>query len=198
MKLKRLSLFLPLIVIACVTVNIYFPASAVQKAADEIVEEIRIERSQKKIEPKKDEKPKQEGSLFRQSFKSFLFVNDAYAQQINIEVSTPAIRALKESMKGRYQYLYQFYQRGAIGENMKGYLEERDIAQLNLKERADVRNLIQQENRDRQSLYLEIISANRFGQEVLPQVERIFANSWRAKSQAGWWIQDDNGQWRRK
>ncbi|MFQ3574185.1 MAG: DUF1318 domain-containing protein [Thermodesulfovibrionales bacterium] len=199
MKLKRLSLFLPLILIACVTVNIYFPASAVQKAADEIVEEIRIERSQKKIEPKKDDKPKQEGSLLRQSFTYFVLVKDAYAQQqINIEISTPAIRALKEAMRGRYQYLYPFYQRGAIGENMRGYLDERDTSQLNLREKADLRNLIQQENRDRQSLYLEIISANRFGQEVMPQVERIFANSWRNKSQPGWWIQDDNGQWIRK
>lgn len=198
MKLKNLSLFLPFILIACVTVNIYFPASAVQKAADEIVEEIRIERSQKKIEPKKDEKPKQEGSILRQSFTSFAFVKDAYAQQINIEVSTPAIRALKEAMRGRYQYLYPFYQKGALGENMKGYVEERDSSQLNLREKADLRNLIQQENRDRQSLYLEIISANKFGQEVLPQVERIFANSWRTKSQSGWWIQNDDAQWVKK
>ncbi len=196
MNTKWMSFLLPLFVVACVTVNIYFPASAVQKAADEIVDEIRIERG-KKTEPKKEERPKQEGYLLYQSIASILSLREAYAE-INIEVSTPAIRALKEAMRGRYQYLEYFYNKKAIGENRDGYVEVRDTNMLNLKERSDVMNLVNQENRDRQSLYNEIVKANKFGPETVPQVQRIFANSWRAKSQSGWWIQDDSGNWRLK
>jgi len=194
MNAKAMTIFFVLFLTACVTVNIYFPSSAVQKAADEIVDEIRIERG-KKQEPK--DKIKQEGMLIKESLLSLLTISEAYAQ-INIEVSTPAIRALKDTMRGRYSYLQPFYLRGAIGENKDGYVEIRDIAGLNLKEKSDLQNLVNQENRDRQSLYIEIIKANKFGNEVLPQVQKIFANSWRDKSMAGWWIQDDNGQWRKK
>jgi hypothetical protein len=42
------------------------------------------------------------------------------------------------------------------------------------------------------------MSANKFGPEALPQIQKIFANSWRGQSQAGWWIQNDAGQWVKK
>ncbi len=200
MKGKRLGLLLPLLVAACVTVNIYFPASAVQKAADEIVDEIRVERGKKpetKPEIKKDEKTGQQSMQIHQTIATLLSPSEVYAE-INVEISTPAIRALKEAMRGRFTYLQSFYSRGAIGENRDGYLEIRDTAMLNLKEKSDIMNLVNQENRDRQSLYNEIVKANRFGPETMPQVQRIFANSWRGKSQPGWWIQEDSGQWRQK
>ncbi|MCX8069482.1 MAG: YdbL family protein [Thermodesulfovibrionales bacterium] len=193
MNCKNLMVIFVFVLTACVTVNIYFPSSAVQKAADEIVDEIRIEKGK----PKKDDKIKQESMLLREKIASIFTISTAHAQ-INIEVSTPAIRALKDTMKGRFQYLQPFYAKGCIGENKDGYVEIRDVGSLNLKEKSDVQNLVNQENRDRQSLYMEIIKANKFGNEVMPQVQKIFANSWRDKSLAGWWIQDDNGQWRKK
>jgi len=57
-KIRFLSLGLIIFVISCVTVNIYFPAAAVQKAADEIVEDVRgIEQKQEqKPEEKQDSK----------------------------------------------------------------------------------------------------------------------------------------------
>lgn len=193
MKGKTLVILLVFVLTACVTVNIYFPSSAVQKAADEIVDEIRIEKGK----PKKDDKIKQESMYISEKLVSLFVISQAYAE-INIEVSTPAIRALKETMRGRYQYLQPFYTKGAIGENKDGYVDIRDLANLNLKEKSDIQNLVNQENRDRQALYTEIIKANKFGSEVMPQVQKIFANSWRDKSMSGWWIQDDNGQWRKK
>lgn len=197
MKKRLFPFLMAFLMVACVTVNIYFPASAVQKAADEFVDEIRIERG-KRPDPKKEEKPGSQSMLLRQTISKALWeLPEAYAE-VNIEVSTPAIRALKEAMRGRYTYLYPFYMRGVIGENRDGYLEIRDTSMLNLKEKSDIMNLVNQENRDRQSLYTEIVRANRFGPETIPQVQRIFANSWRGKSQPGWWIQDDSGQWIRK
>jgi len=42
------------------------------------------------------------------------------------------------------------------------------------------------------------MTANKFGPESLPQIQRIFANSWRGNSQPGWWVQNDQGQWAKK
>ena len=117
---------------------------------------------------------------------------------MNIDISTPAIRGIKDSMRNRFPQLKPFYDRGAIGENNKGFLEARDTAALNLQERSQVNKLIDLENRDRMALYSEIASANKFGAELVPQVKQIFANSWREKSQAGWWVQDDSGAWKKK
>lgn len=193
-KIRFLSLGLIIFVISCVTVNIYFPAAAVQKAADEIVEDVRG------IEQKQEQKPeeKQDSKSLYQELKRLCWgPAEAYAQ-IDIEVTTPAIRALKKSMKERFPLLRPFYDKGSIGETNMGLLEVRTVAGLNLKQKADLNRLVAQENKERRDLYEEIMKANKFGPDVLPQIQKIFANSWREKSQPGWWIQNDNGEWVRK
>jgi hypothetical protein len=40
-RLAKLSFFCLIVFAACVTVNLYFPAAEVQKAADKIVEDVR-------------------------------------------------------------------------------------------------------------------------------------------------------------
>jgi uncharacterized protein YdbL (DUF1318 family) len=191
-KCKFLNIVFIVLLSACVTVNIYFPAAAVQKAADEIVEDVR------KIDKKDDQKPEQKQMNLFQEIKKFVWEpKEAYAE-IDIEVSTPAIRALKDSIKERFPQLKPFYDKGNIGENNTGLLEIRDVAGLNLKEKADLNRLVDMENKDRKALYTEIMKANKFGPEVLPQIQKIFANSWREKSQSGWWIQNDKGDWEKK
>ncbi len=179
---------------SCVTVNIYFPASAVQKAADLIVEDIRgVEKGQDKP---KEKKPDKESSLINSP--RFSFGPTVALAQIDIEVSTPAIRALKESLKGRFPQLKPFYDGGVIGENNKGLIEVRDSSGLNLKQKAELNKLVEQENKDREALYTDILKANKFGKEFLPEIQKIFANSWREKSLENWWIQNDKGEWVRK
>jgi len=180
---------------SCVTVNIYFPAAAVQKAADEIVEDVR------KVDKKEEQKPEEKqkiNKLYQELKRLSWGPAEVYAQQIDIEVSTPAIRALKDSMKERFPQLKPFYDKGNIGESNVGLLETRDLTGLNLKEKADLSRLVELENKDRKALYTEIMKANKFGPEVLPQIQKIFANSWREKSHSGWWIQNDEGQWIKK
>lgn len=194
---RKSILFLAVVLFAvtsCVTVNIYFPASAIQKAADLIVEDIRgTEKMQEKPKEKKQDK---ESSLINYARLSFGTTN-AFAQ-INIEVSTPAIRALKESLKSRFPQLKLFFDGGVIGENNNGYIELRDASGLNLKQKADVNRLIEQENKDREALYIEILRANKFGKELMPDIQKIFANSWRDNSRPNWWIQNDKGEWIRR
>jgi uncharacterized protein YdbL (DUF1318 family) len=193
-KMRFLTTGLILFIASCVTVNIYFPAAAVQKAADAIVEDVR--KTEKKEEPKPEGQQKI-NKLYQELKRLSWGPAEAYAQ-IDIEVSTPAIRALKDSIKERFPQLKPFYDKGSIGESNMGLLETRDSTGLNLKEKADLSRLVEQENKERKALYTEIMKANKFGPEVLPQIQKIFANSWREKSQSGWWIQKDSGEWEKK
>ncbi|NWG76552.1 MAG: YdbL family protein [Rubrivivax sp.] len=117
---------------------------------------------------------------------------------MDINVSTPAIRSLQASMASRFPQLQPFYAKNAIGETNNGLLALQDTAALSLKERAEVTRLVEQENRDRQALYAEILRANNLDMGRLGEVQRLFANSWRGKSSPGWLIQLDSGQWVKK
>jgi uncharacterized protein len=185
--------------VSCVTVNIYFPAAAIQKAADQIVEDVRKTPEEKPDQPpaqKPEDKKSKTGPLnwFRLAR---LGPTDAHAA-VDVNVSTPAIRALKASMANRFPQLQPLYGKGAIGETNTGLLAIRETGTLSLKEKADVNRLVEQENADRQALYTEIIRANNLGASTLAEVQRLFANSWRAQSSAGWWIQSDGGEWSKK
>ncbi len=186
--------------VSCVTVNLYFPAAAVQKAADQIVEDVRkAPEAPPKQTPEQTPQQKQDKGSFLDRFR-FLRLGpvEAYAAAVDLNVSTPAIRSLKASMASRYPQLQPMYSKGAIGETSTGYVAVRDAGALSLKERADVNRLVEQENADRRALYTEIIKANNLDMGMLAEVQRLFANSWRDKSSPGWWIQQDNGQWVKK
>ncbi len=192
--LKRVSLLMAFLVNSCVTVNIYFPAAAVERAADEIVKETWGGRT----EPAAKEPPR---SLFPSAawkIVSASWVSAAFAQEADINISNPAIRALKDSIKNRSGSIKPFMDRGNVGLTRDGLLMIRTTDGLNLKERAEVQQLVEAENRDRESLYLEIAKANNFPKESVPKIKSIFAKSWAEQAQPGWWIQDAQGNWQRR
>jgi uncharacterized protein YdbL (DUF1318 family) len=192
---------LTVFLVSCVTVNIYFPAAAIQKAADQIVEDIRKtpEQPPDKAPEQKPEDKKRDGTRLLDRLRlAHLGPTEAYAAAVDVNVSTPAIRALRASMASRFPQLQPLYGKGAIGETNTGLLAIRDTGALSLKEKADMNRLVGQENADRQALYTEIIRANSLDMSRLAEVQRLFANSWRDKSSPGWWIQSDNGDWGKK
>ena len=120
MKIRRRPLWLTmmcftLLIFACVTINIYFPAEQVESVAGEIVDEIR------------GQKPG--GKKFRNNEKSNLFNETVYAffctaalADEPLTVSNPGIRMLKQQMKARYAQMKPFYQKGIFRENNDGYV----------------------------------------------------------------------------
>jgi uncharacterized protein YdbL (DUF1318 family) len=174
------------VVWACVTINIYFPEATVKKAADEIVEDVR--------RPAEKEKDKVADSVLSGSFS---FVPAAYAQQ-ETEVSSPAIRALKESLRARFLKLQPLFERGSLGEANDGFIEIREEAGLSLKEKADLRSLVKEENGDRKSLYAEVAGALNIESSQIPRIQKIFAESWIRNSPPGWWVQNEDGTWVKK
>ena len=193
--LKRLLLLTALLISACVTVNIYFPAAAVGRAADQIVKETWGGPSD---QPKAAPKPQSYNRYAPMRLAALSFISEAHAQEADINVSNPAIRALKDSIKARSGAIKPFMDRGNIGIAQDGLLAIRSSDGLNLKERAETKQLVDAENRDRENLYGEIAKANNISRESIPRVKAIFARSWLDQAQSGWWIQDAQGAWRRK
>ncbi|RKX63626.1 MAG: DUF1318 domain-containing protein, partial [Thermodesulfobacteriota bacterium] len=179
--------------LACVTVNIYFPAAKVEKAAEEIVKEVRQQSPKKEQKLKKEEKSPPESELHK-----WQFVNCAYAQEGVLQVSTASIRALKASIKKRFPNLVSYFQRGIIGENNRGLLEIKSWEGVSLLERAKVKQLVEAENKDRMSLYQEVAKNMGIDPSQLGKVQKIFAKQWQKTAPSGTWIQTEDGKWVRK
>jgi uncharacterized protein len=192
--LKRVLLIAAFLISACVTVNIYFPAAAVERAAEQIVKETWGGPAA----PAKMPTPQSSYRFAPVRWVSLILVSDAHAQEADINVSNPAIRALKESIKERSAAIKPFMDRGNIGIAQDGLLAVRSTDGLNLKERAETKQLVDAENRDRENLYAEIAKANGIPKESIPKIKSIFAKSWLDQAQPGWWIQDGQGNWKRK
>jgi uncharacterized protein YdbL (DUF1318 family) len=190
-KVVPVLLTVMLLVGACVTVNIYFPAEAVRKAADEIVDDV----YKKGTEPATDTKP--EGCLTVPFTLAGLFVDTAWAQ-VDINISTPAIRAIRSSMEGRFPQLMPYYNGGSVGITNRGYLEVRNQGGLDVGAIGMMRGLVDADNGDRRRLYQEIAAANGLGADTIPQIERLFADSWQNQAGPGWWIQRGDGSWVRR
>jgi uncharacterized protein YdbL (DUF1318 family) len=193
--LKRTLFLVIFLASACVTVNIYFPAAAVERAADQIVKET----WGAPVEPAKPQLQPQSMKRFSPSRLALIsFVSEAHAQEADINVSNPAIRAIKDSIKARSEAIKPFMDRGNIGIAQDGLLSIRNAEGLNLKERAETKQLVDAENRDRENLYAEIAKANNIPKENLPKIKSIFAKSWLDQARPGWWIQDGQGNWKKK
>jgi uncharacterized protein YdbL (DUF1318 family) len=195
-KLWRSVLLLTTVTaISCVTINIYFPAEQLRGAADRIVDEVWGERAtdsepgQPSAPPVKP--PAQPGTYFR-----ILGPTTVIAAQ-DINVSTPEIRAIRESMKERSVQIVPYLDAGQVGIGRDGLVKIRAIDGLGLKQRGELQRLIDAENQDRQRLYLEIARANGFPDKAA-EVQAIFADSWRDKAAMGWYIEQDSGSWKQK
>lgn len=114
----------------------------------------------------------------------------------DLEINTPAISALKNSMQARHGQLAGFYASGAVGLTRDGLIALRDANAVPLKDRQAVNALVVAENNDRNGLYKEIATANGHP-EWEAEVRSTFAQRWVQKAQGGWWYQDAGG-WAKK
>jgi uncharacterized protein YdbL (DUF1318 family) len=179
---------LVLALMSCITVNIYFPEGEVKKTAEDIVNEVRSADKEKKDEIKKD--------VVAESVR-FSLIPSLYAQQ-ETEVTTPRIRAIKESIKARFDQLVPLFDAGRIGETYTGYLQSLKEDGLSLQDRSVLRKLVNDENKDRKDLYNEVAKALNVDAKDINRVEKIFADQWIGKAHAGWMIQKADGSWARK
>jgi uncharacterized protein YdbL (DUF1318 family) len=203
-RFGRAALAVPAFVaMACVTVNIYFPAPEVRQAAERIVDETwgatapSAPAADGQAVPDSGPRSSLAARLTVAAIEAIL-PGDAEAADVNVNVSTAAIRALKDAMKQRAAELKPLLAAGGAGIGRDGMLAARDAAGLDLATRAKIRRLVDAENKDRESLYREIATANNFGSERVADIRSIFAQTWKDKAEPGWWVQGADGSWKRK
>jgi uncharacterized protein YdbL (DUF1318 family) len=118
--------------------------------------------------------------------------NFVQAAAPDLEINTPAISAIKNSMQARHTQLLPHYNSGAVGLTADGFIAVKDATAVPLKDRGGINSLVSAENADRAKLYKEIAAGNGHP-EWEGDVNLTFAGRWIDKAQAGWWYQSGGG-----
>ncbi len=197
------SIFASLLLLtACVTVNVYFPAAAAESAADRFIRDVYGEEAGD--QPASGQTPAEEQSSLQGDQPGGVLVAvmnyliaPAHAQQPDINISTPGINKLKSAMSARHEQLKPFYNSGAVGMDRNGFITIRDESAIPLKDRNTVKRLVNDENKDRERLYGEIATANGHP-EWEEDIQAIFASRWVANAPSGWWYKNESGSWTQK
>ncbi|RKZ35208.1 MAG: DUF1318 domain-containing protein [Gammaproteobacteria bacterium] len=198
-RIKTIIAVWPLVLLgSCVTINVYFPAAAAEKAADRIIEEV----WGKDAQPAKDAPASDKQSRIRSpqgiGYRLLaVLIPSAHAQAPDLDITSPAIAKIQGAMKSRHGELVRFYDLGAAGLSNNGLIGTRDPRKVPLKERRRLAQLVAAENRDRAALYREIARANGHP-EWEADIRRTFARRWVSRARGGWWYQDSSGNWRQK
>lgn len=191
-----------LVLAGCINITINFPSAEAEKAADRIVEQV---YGKDEAAPA-TRTPGTTGAVTRApegllvatlDRVLFALVPVAHAQAgADLNVSTPAIRALIAAMEARHASLEKYYASGAVGLTDDGMIAVRDFNLVPLPERNAVRKLVDDENADRGTLYGEIAQANGHA-EWAADIRNTFAEKWTAKAKAGWYVRQ-GGAWKQR
>lgn len=197
-----------LLLSACVTINVYFPAAEAREAAKVFVEKVLDEAAEA---PKNDSggggggmsfiaPPSNRSGLELPAFDPLMLlgIGQAHAQaQPDFNIQTPAIRAIQARMEQRFDsVLRPHFDSGALGFTQDGLVVVRDAAAIPLKDRVPVNTAVADENRDRKAVYREIAVANGHP-EWEDQIRSVFAKQWVNSARGGWWYQQ-GGVWKQK
>jgi hypothetical protein len=189
-----------LMLTACVTINVYFPAAEAKEAAKEFVEKVIGDEGQPK-EPVKENKPGGQSASVgpRIDWLSLVGIGSAYAQeQPDITIKTPAIQAIQARMASRFDsQLREHFDSGALGFANDGTISVRDANKIPLPQRVAVNQAVADQGRDAKAVYREIAVANNHP-EWEQQIRAVFARQWIDSARPGWWVQDAGGGWRQK
>ena len=210
--LKKLAAYpaMTLFLAACVTINIYFPAAAAEEAARTIVRDVLGKEAAPEDKGAEPQAPAvkdadkgamndglQQTPLVMVTWVLNTLVPAAEAAQADININTPVVSQLRGAMGSRQGGLSAYYRSGAIGFDNNGMVAVRDLGAVPLPERGRLRQLVADENRDRNALYREIARANGHP-EWESDIRSTFARVWVQEAGRGYWYQDAGGQWRQK
>lgn len=189
------SLITGLMLVSCVTINIYFPAAAAEKAADRIIEDIWGPEGQP---PQKSgpEQTEQQSSAEKVGLAILDWFITPAAAEPDLNINSAAVTAIQANMKTRHNNLKPYFDNGAVGLTNQGLVGMHNIKAVSLKDRNKLNGLIADENKDRQALYAEIARANGHP-EWQAEIQATFARRWIDKAAKGWWFQSGSS-WQQK
>lgn len=195
-----------LVLSACVTINVYFPAAEAREAAGRFIEEV-IGEDGRPVPPggggmaQHAPPAPRLARLAAPRFDPFalLGIAPAHAQsRPDITLETRQIQSLKAQMAARFDSILRaHFDSGALGFTRDGLITVRDAGKLGLRDRVAVNEAVAADNRDRRAVYREVAVANGHP-EWEGQIRDVFAEQWIARARSGWWYQDAGGNWRQK
>ncbi|MEO7052101.1 MAG: YdbL family protein [Rhodanobacter sp.] len=186
--------------VGCVTINVYFPEAAAQKAADQFIGNVLDQASPAGKPTPQDPPPapKDNGNHPSAMLLDLLIPSAQAAEAADIRVQTSATEAIRSRMQQRISgILGSLLDSGAVGFTHDGMVAMRDAAKVPLSQRAQANAAVADENRDRAALYREVAVANNHP-EWESQIRATFAKGWIEKARAGWYYQDAAGAWQKK
>ena len=185
--------------VGCVTINVYFPEAAAQKAADRFIGTVIDQGATPAQDAKPEPAPQTQEPVHPSAMLLDLLVPAAYAADApDIRVQTPATEAIRGRMQARFHStLKTLLDTGAVGFTRDGLVAVHDAGKIPLSQRAQAAAAVADENSDRNALYREIARANGHA-EWEPQIRATFAKGWIERAHAGWYYQDASGAWKRK
>lgn len=182
------------VLVACVTINVYFPEAAAERAADRFIQDV----IGPEMEPEEVSR-----NIYRNRFNPIealagILIPSAHAQSVDIDIEGPQINAIKQRMTERQrEHLASWLDAGAIGLDNTGLVAIRDRSSVPLSERRQMEQVVAEENQDRRAVYREIAVANGHP-EWEDRIRETFADRWVANARSGWFYQDASGTWQRK
>lgn len=180
---------------ACVTVNVNFPESAVQKAADDYVRELYRAKEKKSSTPSSWLEPAKQTQMALMLWE--WLTPSASAAEVNAEIKfdSPSIKAIQTQQAGLISELKNQKRAGYVGETKDGYVALREADKLPPPIKSKLEKLVKQENDYRDNLYNTIHSEQKLQKEG---VKRTFTRAYQGESPSGTWVEDSGGNWERK
>lgn len=197
------------VLMACVTIHIYFPAAAAEEAARAIVRDV-LETTPAESGGNSFLMPEAEPAKWNSQLASPAphegwkmswldrLIPAAQAQSaLDLRVETATTRRLQAAMRTRNAELASHLRSGSIGYGIDGLVVVRDLSAVALRDRSAVQQAVNEENADRRALYREIARANdRPDWEA--DIQRTFARIWIEEAPSGYWVEVSPGTWRQK
>lgn len=208
-SLLCLSILLLATLVGCVTINVYFPKAAAEKAADQFIGSVigndaqpaDASSSSSNPVPAKDDKSSSDdshGQPLTSRAMNFLVPAAHAGDAPDLRVHTPEVNAIHASMRQRYKStMKQLLDDGLVGFTHDGLVAARNPSAIPLSKRAMVNSAVAADNRDRKALYQAIAKANGHA-DWEAKIRNIFASIWISKAHAGWYIQTAGGTWKKK
>lgn len=186
--------------VACVTVNVNFPESAVQKATDDYVRDLyRAKERGKSTSPETPSPAPASDSKSSSLWEHLELIPQVHAADDDVfKVNTEKAMKIREKLAGRLNEVLAQKRAGVLGETQDGKLTIQAPSKLKPILKKKVESLVSEENKDRNELYEEILTANGLKSNRMINIQKSFARSFQAESPSGTWVESPDGKWAQK
>ncbi len=209
---------------ACVTVNIYFPAAAAKRLADQVVGEVYKAAAANSAAPTVTAPTQSVPSALSAPAASaaptafdrltpdhlapahlagyllatgFAAISGTAQAAADLNASSPGVQAARAQLEAIAPQMRPYFDSGAVGWTANGLVAIHDAAAVPLQARASLSGLVSSNNSVLQNLYQQIANANGHP-DWEGQIQQTFAQTWISKAPAGYWYQTPGGQWQKK